>query len=244
MSERPAREVQMITIEHQLDSLALGIGVVYAENVMVADATDSLRCELQSLVVARRQPLDPADERRRQAARDMLRNGRYKPTGRGKPASEYLLREAQGDAFPLINGPVDANNLVSLRYLLPISVWDPDLAQCDRFAFRLGGEGESYIFNQAGQALDLRDLICGCAQHKDRSQPIVTPIKDGAATKIRGTSSRLVGAIYFPLADPSVSPEAVTADFGRWLMTCGPAVRSAVGVMRPGEAPLEFECSA
>ncbi len=34
------------------------------------------------------------EEETRRAVRDLLRHGGYKPTGRGKPASEYLVRAA------------------------------------------------------------------------------------------------------------------------------------------------------
>ena len=39
------------------------------------------------------------EESLRSAVRDMLRHGGYKPTGRGKPASEYLVRAANEDRF-------------------------------------------------------------------------------------------------------------------------------------------------
>ncbi len=38
-----------------------------------------------------------SDDAVRSAVRDLLRHGGYKPTGRGKPASEYLIRAAEGD---------------------------------------------------------------------------------------------------------------------------------------------------
>src|SRR5687767_3750023 len=65
----------------------------------------------------------------RSAVRDMLRHGGYKPTGRGKPASEYLVRTAEEDGIRSINLPVDACNVVSLHSGFPISVVDMDLAQ-------------------------------------------------------------------------------------------------------------------
>ena len=38
-------------------------------------------------------------EQVRQDVRDLLRHGGYKPTGRGKPASEYLVRAATADLY-------------------------------------------------------------------------------------------------------------------------------------------------
>jgi hypothetical protein len=44
----------------------------------------------------------------RAAVRDMLRPGGCKPTGRGKPASEYLVRAASEGQLAPINLAVDA----------------------------------------------------------------------------------------------------------------------------------------
>src|SRR5215207_5167580 len=50
------------------------------------------------------------DEAVRADVRDMLRHGGYKPTGRGKPASEHLLRAATEGHLGAINVAVDACN--------------------------------------------------------------------------------------------------------------------------------------
>src|SRR5687767_9011765 len=50
----------------------------------------------------------------RQSVRDLLRSGGYKPTGRSKPASEYLVRAAEQGALRSINAAVDVCNAVSL----------------------------------------------------------------------------------------------------------------------------------
>src|SRR4051812_43526603 len=73
-------------------------------------------------------PFKP-DDALRAAIRDLLRHGGYKPTGRGKPASEYLIRAATDGALASINLAVDACNVTSLHSGLPISVVDFDRAQ-------------------------------------------------------------------------------------------------------------------
>ncbi|HMI91950.1 MAG TPA: hypothetical protein VK509_11330, partial [Polyangiales bacterium] len=73
-------------------------------------------------------PLRP-DETVRANIRDLLRHGGYKPTGRGKPASEYLVRAAAEGALGSINAAVDVCNAVSLHSGLPISVVDQDRLQ-------------------------------------------------------------------------------------------------------------------
>src|SRR5690606_14984603 len=87
----------------------LRLGLVRAEGLRAGARPDGLDAAIGALDP----DLDATREARRLAARDMLRHGRYKPTGRGKPASEYLLRAlAEGD-FPRIHAVVDVNNLVS-----------------------------------------------------------------------------------------------------------------------------------
>ena len=61
--------------------------------------------------------------------RDMFRQGGYKPTGRGKPASEYLRQAIEKETLSPINVPVDVCNVVSLHSGLPISVVDLDRVQ-------------------------------------------------------------------------------------------------------------------
>ena len=59
-------------------------------------------------------PLSPDDDTRK-IVRDVFRHGGYKPTGRGKPASEYLVRAAGEGKLSTINAAVDLCNVVSLH---------------------------------------------------------------------------------------------------------------------------------
>src|SRR5215471_3657103 len=65
----------------------------------------------------------------REAVRALLRHGGFKPTGRSKPASEYLLRAVREGQLAPINAAVDACNVVSLHSGLPVSVVDLDRAR-------------------------------------------------------------------------------------------------------------------
>src|ERR1700712_4046543 len=56
-----------------------------------------------------------SDDKVRAEVRDLLRHGGYKPTGRGKPAAEYLLKAAGEAGLSTINVAVDACNAVSLH---------------------------------------------------------------------------------------------------------------------------------
>lgn len=222
-------------------------GVVLAEALSVAPAAAPLSAALSELVARRAgQSLDVAEEARRQACRNMLRHGAFKPTGRSKPASEYLLKVARQGELPRINGPVDANNLVSLDAMVPISVWDLDRSGSERFVLCRGSAEQHYVFNQAGQQLDLSDLICGAALEPDGScRPIVTPIKDSMATKIAPDTTRAAALIYFPLSAGGVELlSQLTARLAYWLGSCGPAARARWGLLLPagqlGLAQMEW----
>ena len=110
--------------------------------------------------------------------RDVLRQAGFKPTGRSKPASEYLTRaQGEGGVRP-INFAVDVCNVVSLYSGLPISVVDLDLLEPPA-RIAVAPEGSSYVFNPTGQTIDVGRLIC----LHDAQGPCANAVKDAQRTK-------------------------------------------------------------
>jgi DNA/RNA-binding domain of Phe-tRNA-synthetase-like protein len=126
----------------------------------------------------------------------MLRQGGYKPTGRGKPASEYLVRAASEGALGAINLAVDACNVVSLHSGFPITVVDLGRA-CAPFRIGIAPAGASYVFNASGQEIDLGGLLCLW----DADGPCGNAVRDAQRTKTsastRSTLSVIWGCIGF-----------------------------------------------
>jgi DNA/RNA-binding domain of Phe-tRNA-synthetase-like protein len=116
----------------------------------------------------------------------MLRALGYKPTGRGKPASEYLLRGA-----PIINIAVDAGNAVSLHSGLPISVIDLDRLR-PPLRVAVGAAGQSYVFNSAGQVIDVEGIPCLF----DAEGPCANAVKDAQRTKTDATTRATLSLIW------------------------------------------------
>jgi DNA/RNA-binding domain of Phe-tRNA-synthetase-like protein len=162
---------------------------------------------------------------RKTAVRQMLRFGKYKPSGRSKPSSEYLIRAALSDEFPLVNGPADANNAVSLEWGYPASIFDMELCGTSLY-LRRGVEGESYIFNPSGQNIDLRDLLCVCCRRGDNWVPCGNPVKDSMATKIRESTQGVVAVIYAPSGEAASDPSAAAERFAELLRTECAAIES------------------
>ncbi|GAB1433049.1 hypothetical protein MASR2M29_16740 [Spirochaetota bacterium] len=150
---------------------------------------------LMALVQRRAAKLFPPAELK-EAVRAMLRAGGFKPAGRQKPASEYLAQAAREGRFPLINGPVDCNNLLSLESGLPISLLDSSGLHAG-VVLRICTEGESYVFNQSGQEMDLNGLLCIC---NAEGRPLGNPVKDSMAAKLTESSKEAAGFIFAPRA--------------------------------------------
>jgi DNA/RNA-binding domain of Phe-tRNA-synthetase-like protein len=144
-----------------------------------------------------------SDDGVREAVRALLRQGGFKPTGRSKPASEYLIRAVGEGALSSINLAVDACNVVSLHSGLPISVVDLDRA---REPFRIGvaPPGSSYVFNASGQTIDLGGLLCLF----DAEGPCANAVKDAQRTKTGPATTRTLSVIWGTKALPGRAARA------------------------------------
>lgn len=172
-------------------------GIVIAQGCRVEKTSGALLDEVNKAIVTAQNTKDSQSVIEIKAAvRNMLRFGSYKPTGRGKPASEYLFNAALEGNFPFINNIVDINNLVSVEFLLPISLIDLDKTDARNFILRRGKENESYIFNPSGQIIELKDLLLFSSFPGDA--PRGTPIKDSQLTKTDEKTKNAVGVIYAP----------------------------------------------
>src|SRR5207253_11389221 len=92
-----------------------------------------------------------SDDAVRESVRALLRQGGFKPTGRSKPASEYLIKAVRDNLLSPINVAVDVCNVVSFHSGLPISVVDLDRAH-EPFRVEVAPAGSSYVFNASGQS--------------------------------------------------------------------------------------------
>jgi len=144
----------------------------------------------------------------RTAVRDLLRVHGYRPTGRGKPSSEYLVGAVGDGRLGSINAAVDAGNVASLHSGLPISVVDFDRCQ-PPLRVDVPPAGTSYVFNRGGQEIDVGGLLC----LHDAAGPCSNAVKDAQRSKTDGATKHLV-AVVWGTAAPDPEHAARTA---RWL---------------------------
>jgi DNA/RNA-binding domain of Phe-tRNA-synthetase-like protein len=138
-----------------------------------------------------------SDDEIREAVRALLRRGGFKPTGRSKPASEYLLKAVREGLLAPINLAVDVCNVVSLHSGLPISVVDLDRV-VEPLHVGIAPAGASYVFNAAGQTIDLGGLLCLF----DADGPCANAVKDAQRTKTGPDTRRTLSLIWGTTALP------------------------------------------
>ena len=139
-------------------------------------------------------PLTP-DEAVRHAVRDLLRHGGFKPTGRSKPASEYLRQADEVLGLPSINLAVDLCSAASMHSGLPISVLD--LARTKPpLRVEVAPMGARYVFNAAGHAIELQGLLCLF----DADGPCASPVKDAHRVKVMPETTRTLSLVWGTVA--------------------------------------------
>lgn len=162
-------------------------------------------------------PLSPQDDIKLKV-RNLLRYGGFKPSGRSKPASEYLIGAVEKGRMGSINPAVDCCNVASLHSGLPISVVDIERGQ-GPWRIGLAEKGVDYVFNPAGQVIDIGCLVVLFDHHG----PCGGPVKDSQRTKTHPETRETISIIWGTVDLPSRSQE--TAAWYRELLTqCGATV--------------------
>jgi DNA/RNA-binding domain of Phe-tRNA-synthetase-like protein len=153
--------------------------------------------ELQGLLALDAAAPLRSDDKIREVIRQLLRHGGFKPTGRSKPASEYLLRAVGEGNLSSINVAVDVCNAVSLHSGLPISVVDLDRA-CEPYRVGIAAAGVTYVFNASGQTIDVGGLLCLF----DAEGPCANAVKDAHRTKTGAETRRTLSLVWGAVALP------------------------------------------
>jgi len=113
---------------------------------------------------------------------------------KNRPSSEKLLRRLlKGESLPRINSLVDAANLASARFLLPVGLYDAARFLGLQVQVRLGRPGESYPGIGAGP-INVEGKICLA----DDAGPFGNPTADSARTKVTEATTRSAFALFAP----------------------------------------------
>jgi DNA/RNA-binding domain of Phe-tRNA-synthetase-like protein len=123
--------------------------------------------------------------------RDLLRHGGFKPSGRSKPASEYLIAAVAKGVMSSINPAVDCCNVASLHSGLPISVVDTQRG-AGPWRIGLAESNTQYVFNPTGQVIDIGGLVV----LYDANGPCGGPVKDSQRTKTHPKTTETLSVVW------------------------------------------------
>ena len=171
------------------------LGIVEISSGVVRESSADLQAACAELSSRLCQPDFVLDETRRSSVRRILKLAGFSATGRNKPAHEFLLADLrERGSFNFINNCVDVNNYVSLKHALPISILDSGKL-LGTLTVRIGGEEETYVFNNAGHEMALKKCIL-LAHGPEGAMPTGNPVKDSMATKIFEETTDFLAVIY------------------------------------------------
>ena len=183
-----------VTIDPEIAPL-VRLGEVSCAPVKVGRASPELRADIAAAVaglVQRYRDRPPAEIEGLQPARRLYRAFGIDPTST-RPSSEALLRRVlKGGAFPEVNAAVDAGNLCSISFLLPIGLYDRNKVR-GAITLRRGRAGEGYAgIRKEWVNVEGRPVLV------DEECPFGNPTSDSARTSVGAETSSLLMIVFAP----------------------------------------------
>lgn len=180
-------------VTFDLPDSTLRIGCLEAFNINVKPSSEKYQHTINNDIQEMLSPGYAYPDNMQKGVRSLLKTFGFHPSGRSRPASEYLFKDLTNrGSFNYINNIVDINNHISLKYKLPISVFDLDKSGLD-LCLRVGNDTEEYVFNKEGQILTLKKLLLVA---KTGGEAIGTPVKDSQATKVFEPTKKIAFFVY------------------------------------------------
>ncbi len=209
----------------------LRIGLIEASNVSVGLTDAYYKASVEQEIAHILKDDFQYPDHIRKGIRSLLKTFGFHPSGRSRPASEFLVKDLiNRKQFNSINNIVDINNHLSLKSHLPISVLDQDKTGIE-LCIRTGLPDENYIFNREGQLLTLRNLILVADQNPLKGA-YGSPVKDSQATKIFEDAKNVVGFVY---TSANITPvdelELLLEEFSDLLIKQGKAEKVEYSIM-------------
>ncbi|KAF1081334.1 MAG: hypothetical protein GQF41_2140 [Candidatus Rifleibacterium amylolyticum] len=174
---------------------SLRAGLIEARGVTVKPSSPEYRERINSDIRRFLSPDCIYPDHMQKGIRSLLKTFGFHPSGRSRPASEFLFKDLQNrGGFNFINNVVDINNHLSLITHLPVSTFDLDKSGYE-LCLRVGFDDESYVFNREGQILSLKKLLV-VARHGGDNAAIGSPVKDSQATKVFEETTDIAVIVY------------------------------------------------
>lgn len=181
------------------NSIPLRVLLVEFSNLLIFSKSDDLDAEFSKAV---KETLDGftldnlATDKAVRSVRELFKSFGTDPT-KWRPSSEAMIRRILKDKNLFrINSLVDINNIISIRYRLPIGLYDLDKVK-GRISLGIGREGVSFVgltgreYNTHGKPVVM-----------DEFGVIGSPIVDSERTKITMETSNVLAIIFSSKNEP------------------------------------------
>ncbi|MBN3553323.1 hypothetical protein JYA63_03530 [Fictibacillus nanhaiensis] len=195
----------MITIHPKLNELVpdFKIGTITYHNIAISESPQMIKGRFQLFTESLRlEEKNPADYPGVAEYRQVFKTLGMDPS-RYRPASEALLRRVlSGKDLPPINSGVDVNNFFSIRFAIPIGLYNLDRIQGD-VEIRMGGAEDSY------EGLNGREMnMEGKLLSRDDVGAFGSPIVDSKRTMVDESVKNALHIVYLqPSMDKSEAHE-------------------------------------
>ena len=157
----------------------------------IARVSAALRTEYEGKTVGQVPGID--------RARTLYRSIGIDPT-KNRPSSEALLRRLlKGKSLYRIHPLVDLFNLISLKMLTPVGLYDETKIQGDTVTVRIGRDGEGYDGIRKDR-VNVADRFCIA----DAAGPFGSPTSDSLRTSVKGAVPDAL-AVFFQHASVEIS---------------------------------------
>lgn len=167
------------------------VGVISYSNINVQHSATEIQKEINEICTNLKSYSNVTDIQGISEGRRLFKTLGIDPS-KYRPSSEALIRRAfKGDGVPTIHSAADINNLFSLKYAIPIGIYDYNKLTFP-IEIRLGRDNDEYegisnrITNMKGK------LLCA-----DDTGPFGSPIVDSKRTMVTQSTKNALQVLFF-----------------------------------------------
>ncbi len=170
------------------------VGYAFIKEVQIGKAEKSLKREIMEIIKEVRNKYEGRSQMYLslpiKSMRDLFKRNGIDPSKYSPSAEALLKRIIDGKDLYRINNVVECNNMGSMKYELPMGVYDLDELVGD-VIFQLGSEGD-FMDTMAKGKMDMRDILFT----RDNDKLFGSPISDSPYAMITEDTKNVLLLVY------------------------------------------------
>ncbi|MDQ0176482.1 B3/B4 domain-containing protein [Bacillus chungangensis] len=183
------------------------VGLIHYTNIQVAQSPQMLRGRFrlfQESLFLELEDKHIADLPNVKEWRDIFKKTGKDPN-RYRHSAEALLRRMKKQSFlSSVNSAIDVNNFFSLKWQMPLGIYDCDKINGNTIQLRIGEENEEYE-GINGRSISLQHLIIACDERGGFGSPFVDSVRTAVGTE----TTEAVQIVYLTSSFPNDEIDAL-----------------------------------